>query len=65
VKSPFRGITGREATVIIPRVLTIPPTEGTEMLQWRNGRLIGVLVALAAVAMAIGNWGWESFTWGW
>jgi hypothetical protein len=35
------------------------------MLQWRNGRLVGVLVALAALAMAIGNWGWESLTWGW
>jgi hypothetical protein len=35
------------------------------MLQWRNGRLAGVLVALAALAMAIGNWGWESLTWGW
>ncbi len=35
------------------------------MLQWRNGRLIGVLVALAVVAMAIGNWGWQSLTWGW
>ena len=35
------------------------------MLQWRNGRLVGILVALAVVAMAIGNWGWERFTWGW
>jgi|RhiMethySRZTD1v2_1073278.scaffolds.fasta_scaffold4591813_1 hypothetical protein len=35
------------------------------MLQWRNGRLVGVLIAVAALAMAIGNWGWESFTWGW
>jgi hypothetical protein len=35
------------------------------MLQWRNGRLVGVLIAVAAVAMAIGNWGWESLTWGW
>jgi hypothetical protein len=34
------------------------------MLQWKNGRLLGVLVALAAVAMAIGNWGWH-ITWGW
>ena len=35
------------------------------MLQWRNGRLVGVLVALAVIAMAIGNWGWERFNWGW
>lgn len=35
------------------------------MLQWKNGRLIGVLVALAALATAIGNWGWQNFTWGW
>ncbi len=35
------------------------------MLQWRNRRLVGVLVALAAVAMVIGNWGWDRFTWGW
>jgi hypothetical protein len=66
VKSPFRGITGRKATFIIPGSEDPDPQqEGTEMLQWRNGRLVGVLIALAAVAMAIGNWGWESFTWGW
>jgi hypothetical protein len=36
------------------------------MLQWRNGRLVGVLIAVAALAMAIGNWGWGNFTtWGW
>ena len=35
------------------------------MLQWRNGRLVGILIALAALAMAIGNWGWQNFTWGW
>jgi hypothetical protein len=35
------------------------------MLQWRNTRLVGVLVALGALAVAIGNWGWDSFTWGW
>ena len=35
------------------------------MLQWRNGRLVGVLIALAALATAIGNWGWASINWGW
>jgi|RhiMetdeSRZDD1v2_1073273.scaffolds.fasta_scaffold403390_1 hypothetical protein len=35
------------------------------MLQWRNGRLISLLVAVTALAVAIGNWGWENFTWGW
>jgi hypothetical protein len=34
------------------------------MLQWKNPRLLALLVALAAVAMAIGNWGWH-VTWGW
>ena len=34
------------------------------MLQWRNSRLIAVLVAVTALAVAIGNWGWESFR-GW
>lgn len=34
------------------------------MLQWKNGRLLGVLIALAVIAMAIGNWGWR-ITWGW
>ncbi|NUT56172.1 MAG: hypothetical protein HOQ03_09345 [Thermoleophilia bacterium] len=38
---------------------------GNDMLQWKNGRLVGVLIALAALATAIGNWGWDSFTWGW
>ena len=32
------------------------------MLQWRNGRLVGVLIALAALATAIGNWGWPAST---
>lgn len=35
------------------------------MLQWKNARLIGVLVALGTLAAALGNWGWERFTWGW
>ena len=34
------------------------------MLQWKNGRLLAILVVLALVAMAIGNWGWQ-ITWGW
>jgi hypothetical protein len=34
------------------------------MLQWKNPRLLALLVALAAVATAIGNWGWH-VTWGW
>jgi hypothetical protein len=34
------------------------------MLQWKNPRLLALLVALAVVAMAIGNWGWQ-ITWGW
>ena len=42
-----------------------PPTEGTHMLQWKNGRLISLLVAVTALAVAIGNWGWEHLTWGW
>ena len=35
------------------------------MLQWRNGRLISLLIAGTALAVAIGNWGWERFNWGW
>jgi hypothetical protein len=66
LKSPFRGITGPRATFIISRSDDlIRNREGTEMLQWRNGRLVGVLIALVALATAIGNWGWDSFTWGW
>ena len=34
------------------------------MLQWRNGRLISLLIAVTALAVAIGNWGWQ-FNWGW
>ena len=35
------------------------------MLQWRNGRLVTVLVTLVGLAAALGNWGWQSHTWGW
>jgi len=35
------------------------------MLQWKNARLVGLLVALGCLAAAFGNWGWESLTWGW
>ena len=28
-------------------------------------RLIGLLVTLGSLAAAFGNWGWDSFTWGW
>jgi hypothetical protein len=35
------------------------------MLQWKNARLIGVLVALGSLAAAFGNWGWEFFNWSW
>jgi hypothetical protein len=35
------------------------------MLQWRNARLVGVLVTLGVLAAAFGNWGWEYFNWGW
>jgi hypothetical protein len=35
------------------------------MLQWKNARLIGILVTLGTLATAFGNWGWERFTWGW
>jgi hypothetical protein len=50
-----------------PRGLTIliRNRRAQNMLQWRNGRLVAVVIAVAALAMAIGNWGWESFTWGW
>jgi len=35
------------------------------MLQWKNARLIGLLVSLGSLAAAFGNWGWGAFTWGW
>ena len=36
------------------------------MLQWKNTRLIGILVTLGLLAAAFGNWGWENArTWGW
>lgn len=35
------------------------------MLQWKNARLIALLVALGSLAAAAGNWGWNLFTWGW
>lgn len=35
------------------------------MLQWKNARLVALLVTLGSLAAAFGNWGWEHFTWGW
>ncbi len=35
------------------------------MLQWKNARLIALLVTLGSLAAAFGNWGWERFNWGW
>jgi hypothetical protein len=35
------------------------------MLQWRNTRLVGLLVALGSLAVVFGNWGWDLCTWGW
>ncbi len=34
------------------------------MLQWKNSRLLSLLIALAIVAMVVGGWGWQ-LTWGW
>jgi hypothetical protein len=34
------------------------------MLQWKNARLIALLVSLGSLAAAFGNWGWL-FNWGW
>jgi hypothetical protein len=64
VKSPHRGITQTFRKFIIPRVWQCFIEGGHDMLQWKNGRLLGILVVLAIVAMAIGNWGWH-ITWGW
>ena len=30
------------------------------MLQWKNARLIGLLVTLGSLAAAFGNWGWDA-----
>jgi len=36
------------------------------MLQWKNARLIALLVTLGSFAAAFGNWGWLlPFNWGW
>ena len=35
------------------------------MLQWKNARLIALLVTLGTLAAAFGNWGWETLNWGW
>ncbi len=35
------------------------------MFQWKNGRLALLLVTLAGVAAALGNWGWHLYNWGW
>lgn len=65
MKSPNRGITRACREFIIPRVVNWRPSEGGHgMLQWKNPRLLALLVVLAVVAMAIGNWGWQ-LTWGW
>ncbi len=35
------------------------------MLQWKNPRLVALVVATATVATAFGQWGWLSRQWGW
>ena len=35
------------------------------MLQWKNPRLVALLVALTTVAAALGQWGWAARQWGW
>ncbi|MDX6440227.1 MAG: hypothetical protein QOF45_2810 [Gaiellaceae bacterium] len=35
------------------------------MLQWKSTRLAAVVVILVSLSTALGNWGWELFTWGW
>jgi hypothetical protein len=38
---------------------------GEDMLQWKNARLAAVLVTIVSLSVALGNWGWELFNWGW
>lgn len=35
------------------------------MLQWKNARLVFLLVTLGSLAAAFGNWGWKLLNWGW
>jgi len=35
------------------------------MLQWRNPRLVGVLVVLTALAASLGSWGWHALGAAW
>lgn len=35
------------------------------MLQWKNPRFMGVLVALTSLAAWFGSWGWDFLSWGW
>ena len=42
-----------------------PPTTISMYAWYRIAAGVLMLIALAALAMAIGNWGWEHFTWGW
>jgi hypothetical protein len=37
------------------------PEEETSMLQWRNTRLVAVLLVLTALAASFGSWGWDLF----
>jgi hypothetical protein len=35
------------------------------MLQWRNTRLVAVLVVLTTLAASFGSWGWHYLSWSW
>jgi hypothetical protein len=38
---------------------------GTAVLQWRNTRLVAVLVVLTTLAASFGSWGWHHLSWSW
>ena len=33
------------------------------MLQWKNARLVGLLVTLGSISSAFGNWHWNNWLW--
>jgi hypothetical protein len=39
--------------------------ERIDMLQWKNPRLIAVLMVAGSLAASFGSWGWELLSWGW
>ena len=60
--SPLRGITGKLRGIKMTFVWG-PAVGRKRMLQWKNARLVGLLVTLGSISAVFGNWHWRFLMW--